>query len=158
MHRAPAPSSAPADAASKAGGLLLGFSERYNAALQGQYGGPWQDAARGKGLSEILLLAATAAPTDPPRPVLLGDLLWLMGYHISFGLAVVAVSLPNAVGASRIFPGLKLLCSVPQLLIARHSHCPSPCPRCSEPFRAPCKVQFRVCRVWGVRLRCKVEV
>ena len=116
MHRAPAPSSAPADAASKAGGLLLGFSERYNAALQGQYGGPWQDAARGKGLSEILLLAATAAPTDPPRPVLLGDLLWLMGYHISFGLAVVAVSLPNAVGASRIFPGLKLLCSVPQLL------------------------------------------
>mmetsp|Transcript_22869 Transcript_22869/g.54681 ORF Transcript_22869/g.54681 Transcript_22869/m.54681 type:complete len:358 (+) Transcript_22869:82-1155(+) len=98
--------------------FLTGFAERYNSALKNEYGGAWQDAARGKGLSEILTLAATTSPASLPRPVLLGDLLWLMGYHISFGLAVLCVSIPNALGCSRLFPGLCLLCSVPQLCIA----------------------------------------
>ena len=46
-------------------------------------------------------------------------------YHISFGLAVLCVSIPNALGCSRLFPGLCLLCSLPQFFIALQASPPS---------------------------------
>mmetsp|Transcript_35566 Transcript_35566/g.111263 ORF Transcript_35566/g.111263 Transcript_35566/m.111263 type:complete len:352 (-) Transcript_35566:1776-2831(-) len=108
----------PAFSSSKdAQNAVKGFVESYNMKLKTKFGSMQSESSAGKSLSDIL--RAVSEPSRPDeRPALLGDLLFLLGYNISFGLAILLFSLPNALGISRIFPGLSLLLGLPQLLVS----------------------------------------
>lgn len=67
-------------------------------------------------LSETIARGLTADAQG--RPTNLGELMYGIGFHSSFGLLLFLSSLPNALGISRIFPGLALLLSLPILMSA----------------------------------------
>mmetsp|Transcript_35567 Transcript_35567/g.111266 ORF Transcript_35567/g.111266 Transcript_35567/m.111266 type:complete len:300 (-) Transcript_35567:2234-3133(-) len=87
----------PAFSSSKdAQNAVKGFVESYNMKLKTKFGSMQSESSAGKSLSDIL--RAVSEPSRPDeRPALLGDLLFLLGYNISFGLAILLFSLPNAV-------------------------------------------------------------
>jgi len=91
----------------------------YNNDMITRYGGGRGtiDAAKGKRLSDVIELALQPRAPDEARAVV-GDVVALAGYDIGFGLAIVLASLPNAIGLTRIFPGLSLLLGLPPLLLA----------------------------------------
>ena len=67
--------------------------------------------------ADVIELALRPRAPDQGRAVI-GDVLALAPYHIAFGLAIVAASLPNAIGLTRILPGLSLLLGVWPVLLA----------------------------------------
>ena len=71
----------------------------------------------GKPFSQVIYLALRPRNPDQPRATL-GDVVALAGFNIAFGLAIALASVPNAMGISRIFPGLKLLLGLAPVLLA----------------------------------------
>ena len=69
------------------------------------------------GAADVIEIALRPRAPDQGRAVL-GDVLALAPYHVAFGLAIVAASLPNAVGLTRVFPGLSLLLGVSPVVLA----------------------------------------
>eukprot|EP00802_Teleaulax_amphioxeia_P021079 Tamp_21405.p1 GENE.Tamp_21405~~Tamp_21405.p1 ORF type:complete len:370 (+),score=47.84 Tamp_21405:35-1111(+) len=115
-----APATMPAAAAGLMdGGFVKTFVNTYNKEMLTRYGGGRAEieAAKGKPLSQIIHLALRPRAADQPRATL-GDIVALAGYNIAFGLAIAAASAPNALGVSRLFPGLKLLLGIAPVLLA----------------------------------------
>lgn len=100
-------------------GVLHGMIQRYNQRMVSDYGGgkAMIDAAKGKGLSDVIDAALQPRAPDQ-RAAVMGDIIALAGFHIAFGLAIIGAALPNALGLSRLFPGLSLLLGLPSLCLA----------------------------------------
>jgi len=98
---------------------MRGVVERYNAQLEATYGGARADIAKGLPLSGKIRCIMQSEPNDPnPAPVVMGALVHQLGYHTSFGLCLLMCAVPNALGISRLLPGLAFLLGAPQLLLA----------------------------------------
>ena len=92
---------------------LIGFVGFYNACLE--HFSPAASHLKCERLSETLTRCLSPYPD---RQIVLGEVLYSLGFHSSFGILLFMAALPNLLGIARILPGLAFVLGVPQLLIA----------------------------------------